>query len=225
MRAPLLDPGQGAAALRLHVRLLGVWTGERLDRWDPNVFLAALCAGIAALVVVSLLTKPEPAERIESFFDRLQTSSDDAGTDARPLLLVNVLRLGRATAGRGWRVMWRDARAHASPNAGWPEAAMAGALEIGLGGPAAYDGVLTVRPALGDGPAPNRADARQNQRRLRRRQAHTSHPPCNARPPIFFSRFAVATKTHTRRDTPRGKHLPLVGVADGEHHLGCWVRL
>jgi len=31
-------------------------------------------------------------------------------------------------AGKGWRVMRRDARRHASPNAGWPEAAMAGAL-------------------------------------------------------------------------------------------------
>jgi Na+/proline symporter len=88
--------------------LLYYLAGERLDRWDPNVFLAALCAGIAALVVVSLLTKPEPAERIDSFFDRLQTSSDDAGTAARPLLLVNVLRLGRATAGRGWRVFRED---------------------------------------------------------------------------------------------------------------------
>jgi Na+/proline symporter len=88
--------------------LLYYLAGERLDRWDPNVFLAALCAGIAALVVVSLLTKPEAAERIDSFFDRLQTSSDEAGTAARPLLLVNVLRLGRATAGRGWRVFRED---------------------------------------------------------------------------------------------------------------------
>jgi Na+/proline symporter len=32
--------------------------GERLDRWDPNVFLAALSAGITALVVISLLTDP-----------------------------------------------------------------------------------------------------------------------------------------------------------------------
>src|SRR5206468_7192344 len=34
--------------------LLYALTGQRLDRWDPNVFLAALCAGIAALVAVSL---------------------------------------------------------------------------------------------------------------------------------------------------------------------------
>src|SRR4029077_9485252 len=50
--------------------LLYYLAGERLDRWDPNVFLAALVAGIVALVVVSLLTRPEPPQRIASFFDR-----------------------------------------------------------------------------------------------------------------------------------------------------------
>ena len=88
--------------------LLYALAGERLDRWDPNVFLAALSAGIAALVIVSLLTDPEPAERMNSLFERLQTSSDDAGAADRPLLLVNVLRLGRAAAGRGWRVFRED---------------------------------------------------------------------------------------------------------------------
>ncbi|CAN5506231.1 adenosylcobinamide-phosphate synthase CbiB [soil metagenome] len=61
-------------------------------------------------------------------------------------------------AGRGWRVMFRDARRHASPNAGWTESAMAGALGVSLGGAVRYDGVATPRPTFGDGPAPNAAD-------------------------------------------------------------------
>jgi hypothetical protein len=61
-----------------------------------------------ALVAVSLLTAPEPAERTESFFNRLQTSSDEPGAVVRPLLLVNVLRLGHAAAGRGWRAFRED---------------------------------------------------------------------------------------------------------------------
>ncbi|AYO79592.1 adenosylcobinamide-phosphate synthase CbiB [Sphingobium yanoikuyae] len=53
--------------------------------------------------------------------------------------------------GGGWRVMWRDARNHASPNAGWPEAAMAGALDLRLAGPIRYDGVRHDKPWIGSG--------------------------------------------------------------------------
>lgn len=55
----------------------------------------------------------------------------------------------------GWRVMMRDARRHASPNAGWTEAAMAGVLGLRLAGPVAYDGVSHAKPWIGAG----RADA------------------------------------------------------------------
>ena len=57
--------------------------------------------------------------------------------------------------GGGWRTMRRDARRHASPNAGWPEAAMAGALGLRLAGPIAYDAIVHAKPWIGDG----RADA------------------------------------------------------------------
>ncbi len=64
-----------------------------------------------------------------------------------------------ALAGRGgWKTMLRDAGKHASPNAGWPEAAMAGALGVRLGGPAWYDGEVSNRPLLGQGRAPDAAD-------------------------------------------------------------------
>jgi adenosylcobinamide-phosphate synthase len=62
-------------------------------------------------------------------------------------------------AGRGGlSILLRDAGKHASPNAGWPEAAMAGALGRTLGGPAAYDGVRLDRPKFGEGPTPAPAD-------------------------------------------------------------------
>ena len=64
-------------------------------------------------------------------------------------------------AGRGWRVMLRDARKHASPNSGWPEAAMAGALGVRLGGRASYDGVPHDRPTFGAGPRPSPLDLRR----------------------------------------------------------------
>jgi len=66
-----------------------------------------------------------------------------------------------AAGGGGWEVMMRDAPKHASPNAGWPEAAMAGALGVSLGGEAWYDGERLDRPIFGDGPRPTVADLKR----------------------------------------------------------------
>lgn len=59
-----------------------------------------------------------------------------------------------AIAGRSreaWRITRRDARLHRSPNAGWPEAAMAGALGVRLSGPRIYGGRPADEPWVGDG--------------------------------------------------------------------------
>ncbi|MFB2531564.1 adenosylcobinamide-phosphate synthase CbiB [Paracoccus sp. p3-h83] len=52
---------------------------------------------------------------------------------------------GRAAA---WGVVARDARRHRSPNAGWPESAMAGALGVRLSGPRAYGDRIADEPWL-----------------------------------------------------------------------------
>jgi adenosylcobinamide-phosphate synthase len=62
----------------------------------------------------------------------------------------------------GWGVMVRDAPKHASPNAGWPEAAMAGALRLQLGGPAVYDGEVLERPRFGAGRVAGPGDVRRS---------------------------------------------------------------
>lgn len=51
----------------------------------------------------------------------------------------------------GFNTLWRDARHHRSPNAGYPEAAMAGALDLRLSGPRIYDGTETTDAWIGDG--------------------------------------------------------------------------
>ncbi|MBI3300944.1 MAG: cobalamin biosynthesis protein CobD [Deltaproteobacteria bacterium] len=48
-----------------------------------------------------------------------------------------------------WRIAWRDGHKHASPNAGYPEAALAGALGVQLGGPSRYFGAMVEKPKLG----------------------------------------------------------------------------
>jgi adenosylcobinamide-phosphate synthase len=58
--------------------------------------------------------------------------------------------------------MMRDARRHRSINAGWPEAALAGALGVRLSGPRIYDGILAEEPWLnGEARDPRAADIEQ----------------------------------------------------------------
>ena len=68
----------------------------------------------------------------------------------------------------GLATMWRDARKHESPNAGWPEAAMAGVLARQLGGPASYAGEWIARPTFGAGARPDAASLREALRIYRR---------------------------------------------------------
>lgn len=57
----------------------------------------------------------------------------------------------RADPENAWSMALRDGKKHASPNAGWPEAAFAGALGFSLGGPRSYDGEVHDLPSFGDG--------------------------------------------------------------------------
>jgi len=49
-----------------------------------------------------------------------------------------------------WRIMRRDGRNHSSPNSGIPEAAVAGALGIQVGGKISYFGKIAYKPTIGD---------------------------------------------------------------------------
>ncbi|HYN37815.1 MAG TPA: adenosylcobinamide-phosphate synthase CbiB [Rhodospirillales bacterium] len=82
------------------------------------------------------------------------------------LLLAAAAALMPAASGRrALTVMRRDARGHRSPNAGWPEAAAAGALGLALGGPRRYGDDVVSEPWLGDGGS--EANAEDIERMLR----------------------------------------------------------
>lgn len=67
--------------------------------------------------------------------------------------------------GAAWRCMIRDAGKHRSPNAGWPEAAMAGALRVRLSGPRAYGDQVSPEPWVNEGaPDPGPGDLRRGLR-------------------------------------------------------------
>jgi len=55
-----------------------------------------------------------------------------------------------ASAAAAWQAVRRDARRYRSPNAGYPEAAMAGALGLALAGPRNYGGVRVDDALMGD---------------------------------------------------------------------------
>lgn len=67
------------------------------------------------------------------------------------LIVAAAFLIEDADAGQAWRALRNDAGRHRSPNAGWPEAAMAGALGLALAGPRVYGGVTVDDAVMGSG--------------------------------------------------------------------------
>jgi adenosylcobinamide-phosphate synthase len=84
------------------------------------------------------------------WFGRVAARADDVANFIPARIAVAAIACAALTRGAvAIGTALRDAPAHRSPNAGWPEAALAGALGVRLGGDASYDSVVTARPVLG----------------------------------------------------------------------------
>jgi adenosylcobinamide-phosphate synthase len=115
-------------------------------------------AGLPGLLAYKLLNTADSmighlSERHRDF-GRFAAKLDDAANWI-PARLTGILICAAAALHYGVRrgraaldVMLRDARQHRSPNAGWPEAAMAGALRLSLGGPRRYGTDFVNAPQL-----------------------------------------------------------------------------
>ena len=66
---------------------------------------------------------------------------------ARLTACLMILSTGRLSL---WRFVWKNGRKHASPNSGYPEAALAAILDCRFGGPHYYFGELFDKPYIGD---------------------------------------------------------------------------
>jgi len=66
------------------------------------------------------------------------------------LLLVGAALLLGLDWRQAWRLSWRDGHKHPSPNSGYPEVAVAGALGVQLGGLNYYKGMPSLRALMGD---------------------------------------------------------------------------
>ena len=107
-----------------------------------------LVGGLPALIAYKMVNTADSMIGHKNFkylhFGRASALSDDilnyipARITAALFWLMALLGGGINKAGRLWTCLWNDAVKHASPNAGWPEAAMALMMEIALGGPRVY---------------------------------------------------------------------------------------
>ncbi|PWE33008.1 cobalamin biosynthesis protein CobD [Maritimibacter sp. 55A14] len=111
--------------------------------------------GIAAYKAVNTLDSMigHRTDRYEAF-GKVAARLDDVvnWVPARLTGVLFALASGRHV-GRGLKAMIRDAAKHRSPNAGWPESAMAAALDIRLSGPRVYGDRVSDEPWLNDGAA------------------------------------------------------------------------
>ena len=160
-------------ARRRLARIVGRDT-ERLDaseiaRAAMETLAESLCDGIVAPLVYlvlggaplalaykaintldSTIGHIEPPYRAFGWFAaRLDDAANFLPARASAFLLAAAARLSSGDAARSLQIARRDARLHRSPNAGWPEAAIAGAMCVRLGGSNTYGGVLYDGATLG----------------------------------------------------------------------------
>jgi adenosylcobinamide-phosphate synthase len=110
-------------------------------------------------------------ERFEHF-GKAAARIDDAANFVPARAAAAIAALVSGAPLRAFASAWRDAGAHASPNAGWPEGAFAGALDVRLGGTNQYAGVRVNGPVFhAAGAAPDAPDIRRAIRLVRRTSA------------------------------------------------------
>jgi len=86
-------------------------------------------------------------------FGRVAARLDDVANFV-PARLTAVLMILVTGSGRGLRFIFRYGNKHASPNSGYPEAALAGILNCRFGGPNRYKGILVEKPYIGENDRP-----------------------------------------------------------------------
>jgi adenosylcobinamide-phosphate synthase len=121
------------------------------------LFFLALGGPVAAMVYKAMNTMDSMVGYMNDryrYFGWFAARADDLANwiPARlsGLLLVGAAALMKRDWRRAWTTMRRDARKMKSPNAGYPEAAAAGALHVQLGGVNVYFGQPVEKPTLGD---------------------------------------------------------------------------
>lgn len=122
----------------------------------PLLYIA-LFGGLGGLVYKAINTLDSMVGHKDfryCFFGFASARLDDVANFVPARLSAVFIGMAALFCGRLWRgafsLAFRDASKHPSPNAGWPESAMAGALGVRLGGVNYYQGKREERPFLGE---------------------------------------------------------------------------
>lgn len=145
------DPGalDEAGVARAAIESLAENTGDGIVApvfWGVVAGLPGIAAYKAANTLDSMIGHRN--DRFEAFGKAAARLDDLANLIPARLTGLLFALAAPFEAWRALRVMARDARAHRSPNAGWSEAAMAGALGVRLSGPRAYGDRVSEEPWL-----------------------------------------------------------------------------
>ena len=128
-----------------------------VDGITAPLFFAILAGPVGAMMYRAINTLDSTFGYINDRYIRFGWAAaklDDLANYLPARVTAPLIGLAAAILGRrpiqSWRILRRDGRKHASPNAGLPEAALAGALGIQLGGLNYYDGEPLEKPTIGE---------------------------------------------------------------------------
>jgi adenosylcobinamide-phosphate synthase len=121
--------------------------------------VAPLCAyalaGVPGLMAYKMVNTLDSMVGYRSpryeLFGKFAARLDDVA-NLLPARLTAGLLAALGGSGRGFRFILKYGSQHKSPNAGYPEAALAGVLNCRFGGPNYYHGQLVPKPYIGDNP-------------------------------------------------------------------------
>lgn len=83
------------------------------------------------------------------YFGKFAARLDDVANFI-PARITALLMILVTLSSRGWHFIMRYGHQHKSPNSGYPEAALAGIMDLRFGGPNVYHGVLVDKPYIGE---------------------------------------------------------------------------
>lgn len=147
----------GRDTSRLEENQIRIAVLETLSENLSDGVIAPLCfyavGGVPGMMLYKMINTLDSMIGYKSerylYFGRVAARLDDVANYI-PARLTAFLMIMVTFSGRGCRYIFKYGHKHASPNSGYPEAALAGIMHCRFGGPNVYHGVLVEKPYIGE---------------------------------------------------------------------------